>query len=355
MIFYEMLTGEKPFTGTNPSTIIYKILHEEPVQPQQLNVTLHPAFNEIIGKMLAKDPDKRYQSCSQLIHDLKNYHSLGIRKEEPQATAAAKTRPKSNARHRIVALASVLTVAIVLFGYVYFQQFRQPGLKDTAAIQTLPPQPAKMETEKAPDVSVPDKAEPQKPLDKELIAAAQQIAAPEKQTPGTKNPPPVAVEIARAEIRLEFAGESYPVAVYDGAAALKALSVSNPSVRITAGSHRFRLMSDDVFLDQTLDPVKLNADQVYVIPVPALCSAFIEVTNDAYDGCEIHLDGKTLSAPYPAQIPKLAAGNHRIIFRWNSGKYAGTELASSFAGEANHHYRIRGEPAGEKVLVQQIR
>ena len=100
---------------------------------------------------------------------------------------------------------------------------------------------------------------------------------------------------------------------------------------------------------------KLKADQVYVIPVPALCSAFIEVTNDAYDGCEIHLDGRTLSAPYPAQIPKLAAGNHRIIFLWNSGKYSGKELVSTFAGEANHHYRVRGEPGAEKVLIQQIR
>jgi hypothetical protein len=126
-------------------------------------------------------------------------------------------------------------------------------------------------------------------------------------------------------------------------------------MQIAAGSHRFRIVSEDVFLELKLGPVKLKADEVYAIPVPALCSAFIEVTNDAYDGCEIHLDGRTLSAPYPAQIPKLAAGNHQIVFRWNSGKYADKELASAFEGEANHHYRIRGEPAGEKVLVQQLR
>lgn len=356
VIFYEMLTGEKPFTGTNPSTIIYKILHEEPVQPQQLNVTLHPAFNEIVGKMLAKDPDKRYQNCSQLIQDLKNYHSLGIRKEDPQTQAAAsKTRPEGKRRHRLIALVSVLTVAIVLSAYVYFQQFQQPELKDAAAIQT-PPQPVENGIGKeATDLPVLDKAEPQIPPEEEPVATDRQITPSETQPPAAKNPPPVVEETAWAEVRLEFSGGSYPVTVYDGAAVLKGLSASNLSTRIKTGSHRFRLVSDDLFLDQKLDPVKLKADQVYAIPVPALCSAFIEVTNDAYDGCEIQLDGKTLSAPYPAQIPELAAGDHRIIFRWNSGKYAGKELVSSFSGEANRHYRIRGEPSGEKVLVQQIR
>ncbi len=356
VIFYEILTGEKPFSGTNPSTIIYKIIHEEPVQPQQLNVTLHPAFNAIVGKMLAKDPDKRYQSCSQLIHDLKNYASLEIKKEEPQIPAAAiKARAKSNIRHPIVALASVLTVAIVISGYVYFQQSRQPSPQDTATIQPLPP-PTKTESNtKASDLPVLDKVEQQKPPGKEPSPADRQIAASEKKPSSTKKEPAVAEETARVEIRLEFAGESYPVTVYDGATALKALSASNPSIQLAAGNHRFRLVSDDVFLDRKMDPVKLKADQVYAIPIPALCSAFIEVTNDAYDGCEIQLNGKTLSAPYPAQIPKLAAGVHRILFLWNSGKYKGKELASNIEGEANHHYRVRGEPAGEKILVQQIR
>jgi serine/threonine protein kinase len=357
VIFYEMLTGEKPFTGTNSSTIIYKILHEEPVQPQQLNVTLHPAFNEIVGRMLAKDPDRRYQSCAQLIQDLRNYTTLEIKQDKPQLpAAAAKVKPKSKARHLVIALVSVLMAAIAIFGYVYYQRSQKPPLRDITAIQSPPLEPIKTESSVKPAESpVPNKPEQQTVPEKAPVAADSQTAAAEIQSPGAKKHAPVAEESARAEIRLEFAGDSYPVKVYDGAAILKALSVSNPSMQIAAGRHRFRLVSEDVFLDQKLAAVNLKADQVFAIPVPALCSAFIEVTNDAYDGCEIHLDGKTLSAPYPAQIPKLAVGNHRIVFRWNSGKYAGQELESAFAGEATHLYRVRGEPANDKVLVQQLR
>ena len=162
VIFYEMLTGEKPFTGTNPSTIIYKILHEEPVQPQQLNVTLHPAFNEIVGRMLAKDPDKRYQSCSQLIHDLKNYSSLEIKKEEPQIPAAAtKAKAKSNApepcnragfcSHGGDRQSSVTSI------------FSNPGNRPCRIPQRfrlLRRNRKNRNHKKAPDVSVLDKAEP---------------------------------------------------------------------------------------------------------------------------------------------------------------------------------------------------
>lgn len=361
VIFYEMLTGEKPFAGTNSSTIIYKILHEEPVQPQQLNVTLHPAFNEIVRRMLAKDPDKRYQSCAQLIQDLKNYSSLKIKNEERQITpTAAKVGEKSSVRNRVIALVSVLIVAIAILGYLYYQPFQQQALQDAVTIQTPPPESTKIEShKKAFDMAAHNKAlneaEQQKPVDQNPVAADRPIAASEAQPSSVKKQPPVVEEAAWAEIRLEFAAESYPVAVYDGATALKELSASNPSIRIATGSHHFRLVSDDVFLEQKLEPVKLKVDQVYAIPVPALCSAFIEVTNDAYDGCEIHLDGRTLSAPYPAQIPKLASGDHRILFRWNSGKYAGKELVSTFTGEAKRHYRVRGEPVGERVLIQQIR
>ncbi|MBN1567433.1 MAG: protein kinase [Acidobacteria bacterium] len=356
VIFYEMLTGEKPFAGTNPSTIIYKILHEEPVKPQQLNVTLHPAFNEIVGKMLAKDPDKRYQNCSQLIHDLRNYTSLNVEKEEPEKPATpAKAKAKKSNRPLVFVIFSVLVAALAVFGYMYYQQTRKPAVKEAATIQTPPPEPPKADTKaKAEDMVLSEKVEQQKLPDATPPAADIQTAAKEE-VPAAKKEPVPKEEIGRAEVRLEFAGEGYPIAVYDGTAVLKGLSASNPSIQITAGNHRFRIVSNDVYLDVRLDRVKLKADEVYTIPVPALCSAFIEVTNDAYDGCEIRLNDKRLSTPYPAQIPKLAAGNHRIVFRWDSGKYEGKELSSTFAGEANHHYRIRGEPARENVLVQQLR
>ncbi|MGZ5787551.1 MAG: serine/threonine-protein kinase, partial [Ramlibacter sp.] len=39
VILYQLLTGEKPFTGESTTTIMYKVLREEPVPPSQLNLS----------------------------------------------------------------------------------------------------------------------------------------------------------------------------------------------------------------------------------------------------------------------------------------------------------------------------
>jgi serine/threonine-protein kinase len=77
VLLYEMVTGEKPFPGQNITTVIYKIVNEEPVAPRQLDPSIHSGLNAIILKALAKEPSQRYQHCRDLIADLRNYRSLG--------------------------------------------------------------------------------------------------------------------------------------------------------------------------------------------------------------------------------------------------------------------------------------
>jgi serine/threonine-protein kinase len=77
VILYEMLTGEKPFVGQNVTTIIYKIVNENPIAPRDLDVTVHPGLSAIVTKALAKSPDERYQTGADLIHDLENYKVAG--------------------------------------------------------------------------------------------------------------------------------------------------------------------------------------------------------------------------------------------------------------------------------------
>jgi eukaryotic-like serine/threonine-protein kinase len=62
IILYQFLTGEKPFTG-NPTTIMYKVLREEPVPPCDLNLMLPGVWNLVLKTAMAKHPDDRYQSA----------------------------------------------------------------------------------------------------------------------------------------------------------------------------------------------------------------------------------------------------------------------------------------------------
>jgi eukaryotic-like serine/threonine-protein kinase len=77
VMLYEMMTGEKPFPGQNITTVIYKIVNEEPVPPRSVDPTIHTGINGAIMKALAKDPEQRYQSCRELLEDLRNYRTAG--------------------------------------------------------------------------------------------------------------------------------------------------------------------------------------------------------------------------------------------------------------------------------------
>ncbi len=86
VMLYEMLTGEKPFPGQSITTVIYKIVNEDPIPPRQINPSIHPGLNDIVLRALAKEPEVRYQSCRELLEDLRNYRALGGSERNPDAT-----------------------------------------------------------------------------------------------------------------------------------------------------------------------------------------------------------------------------------------------------------------------------
>ena len=96
VVLYEMVTGEKPFPGQNITTVIYKIVNEEPTAPRDIDSSIHPGLNDIIMKSLSKEPAARYQSCRELFEDLRNYRSLPSF-SNPNATLPAVT-PQQNSQ-----------------------------------------------------------------------------------------------------------------------------------------------------------------------------------------------------------------------------------------------------------------
>jgi serine/threonine protein kinase len=76
VLLYEMVTGEKPFPGQNITTVIYKIVNEEPVPPRQIDPSIHPGVSAVVMKALTKEPEARYQSCREMLEDLRNYRTI---------------------------------------------------------------------------------------------------------------------------------------------------------------------------------------------------------------------------------------------------------------------------------------
>ena len=92
IILYDLVTGEMPFGGQNITTVIYKIINENPIPPRELDATIHPGLSYVICKALAKSPDERYQTCRELADDLKNFKSLAG-SASPSATLIVKVPP----------------------------------------------------------------------------------------------------------------------------------------------------------------------------------------------------------------------------------------------------------------------
>src|SRR5262249_29067119 len=86
VMLYEMVTGEKPFPGQNITTVIYKIVNEDPIPPRAIDPSIHPGISAVVMKALAKEPEQRYQNCREMVEDLRNYRAIAGA-ASPQATA----------------------------------------------------------------------------------------------------------------------------------------------------------------------------------------------------------------------------------------------------------------------------
>ena len=71
MVLFEMLTGKKAFHASSPGALIYQHLYAEvPKLPDEM-----AQYQPIIEKLLAKDPDGRYRTASELVVNLEPHCS----------------------------------------------------------------------------------------------------------------------------------------------------------------------------------------------------------------------------------------------------------------------------------------
>ena len=73
VVFYELLTGRKPFNATTQAAMTKAILHEAPVPAVERRPDLPEAVSRILDRALAKDRDQRYPDCLALQADLEEY------------------------------------------------------------------------------------------------------------------------------------------------------------------------------------------------------------------------------------------------------------------------------------------
>jgi len=86
VVLYEAITGELPHTGGHPMSVVYKVLHESYTPPRQIDDNIPEWLEQIVAKLLKKDPDERYQSGEDTAEALRS-QDPGERVEVPAPTS----------------------------------------------------------------------------------------------------------------------------------------------------------------------------------------------------------------------------------------------------------------------------
>ena len=360
VILYEMLTGEKPFVGQNVTTIIYKIVNENPITPRDLDVTVHPGLSAIVTKALAKAPDDRYQTGADLVRDLEHYKLAGPARSgsftavgtapaaQPEKTVvlpvrvvggnavraaaaapalAKKPMPVSwpttvvfFKRHRMLlaAVAAILILGSAMGGYAYHRtqvKMRQLA-EDTKAKE------AQRLTEQQQPVAIAVPAPtpaPEPP--KETIASdttvkffpARKNAQPGPQklpTPMKATSSPNKVFVAQSELKLVSKPDGAKVEI-DGWSEPNWVTPFNAS-HLAAGNHMIVFTKPGYLpLSRLVESQTGKSVDVTAELTPAV-STLVVTSNP--QGANVWIDGKDSGSVTPAQIT-VEKGPHRVTVK----------------------------------------
>lgn len=91
VVLYEMVTGQRPYQGETPLSVIMKLVLDPLPPALSINPDLPPTVDAIINKATAKSPDERYQTAAQLRQALQDV--LEARERQPEEPGERQPTP----------------------------------------------------------------------------------------------------------------------------------------------------------------------------------------------------------------------------------------------------------------------
>jgi serine/threonine-protein kinase len=354
VIAYEVLTGEKPYTGEHLTTVVYKIVAEEPPLPRRINPSLAGPIENALRKGLAKKPDARFRTCQEFAAALeaacasgKGWHAMArggslnattvgpaqgmsavalppprrpARRESTSTTSETRGDQKSGFLPFLMAtLVAAGLLAIVGWETKPWRGLIHPDVPKQAESQPPAPAPASTpaEAEAKPSPLSAAPAEPPKdvtPPKPEPITPP----APNKDThasPPMHRVPPVRAALPQPIMVITSPGGA--IATLDHQA--DTVCTTPCSIEAAPGHHTIGIAKQGYDIE--------NRDvEVGSIPVelPAVVLRAVQGTlmlTSQPEGAVVLVNGKRYSQATPAQI-NLAPGTYSITVEWKDGKQA---------------------------------
>jgi serine/threonine protein kinase len=110
-VVYEMATGKKAFEGKTSASVMAKILEVDPPPMTSLQPMTPPALDRVVKRCLAKEPDNRWQTASDLSESLKWISEGG---SQARLSTAAIVPARKNWRKMLVWTAASLTACAIV-------------------------------------------------------------------------------------------------------------------------------------------------------------------------------------------------------------------------------------------------
>lgn len=139
VILFEMLTGQVPFQGETPLSVILKHRTEQPPDPHKVDDQIPEVISRLILKCLEKDKNKRYETADALLADL-----LAIEKDLTTVKTVKLGKKKKKTAlfkdRKMVAIAvlAVLVIAVVVTGLFFYPGLFRGEQRSLNSIAVLP-------------------------------------------------------------------------------------------------------------------------------------------------------------------------------------------------------------------------
>ena len=116
-VMYEMVTGQKAFSGQSKASLISSILTSDPKSISTIQPLAPPALDHVVNKCLAKDPDERWQSAHDVASELKWIAEGGSQTGPMSPVVTTKRTRDSKIAWSVAAIAILLLVATIGFTF----------------------------------------------------------------------------------------------------------------------------------------------------------------------------------------------------------------------------------------------
>jgi tRNA A-37 threonylcarbamoyl transferase component Bud32 len=207
VLLYHMLTGRRPFEGSNQSAIMHQALNGEIDRPSAVAPGISPALDAVVLKAMARRPEDRYQSASAFAAAMRQAVADGgsdpvldatmvqpsrastarpppaVASASTRAAASATRRPEQAPPRRTGAVIAGLAAVTILGGggaAWFLLGSHQPAVIANQEAETAKEVAAPAATDSRAAEPPATAAEPHKPADQAVVAPAR---APEIEPP----------------------------------------------------------------------------------------------------------------------------------------------------------------------------